>query len=171
MGYDIKLKPSKEEVEKIKEENKYCLDSTIYSDKSIYYEFLITLYHVKYVEPESNNLYFNFKPYYNYFLNMLKLLYNNSKTEAIKNFITLYEKNGYINYSGWDKQKLGFIEENDFIEDRLDYLIKEIYCNDRENDAKFSFIEEFLNDFLNDVYTNQVYYFINQFKHCSEESY
>jgi hypothetical protein len=171
MGYDIKLIPTEEEVEKIKKDNEYCLNNIFYSDKSIYYEFLITLYHVKYVESESNNLHFNFKPYYNYFLSMLKLLYSNSKTEAIKNFITLYEKNGYVNYSGWDKQNSEFIEEDNFIEGKLDYLIKEIYCTEWTSNDKFNFIEDFLNVFLDDVYQNQVYYFINQFKHCSEENY
>lgn len=171
MGYDITLKPSKEEVEKIKEENKYCLDNIIYTDKSLYYEFLINLYHIKYIEPESNNIHFNFKPYYNYFLGMLKLLYNNSKTEAIKIFITSYEKNGYINYTGWDKQDSEFKEESKFIEDKLDYLIKEIYCTEWTNNDKFNFIEEFLNEYLYDSYKNQTYYFINQFKDSSEESY
>lgn len=171
MGYDITLKPSKEEVEKIKEENKYCLESTLYSDKSIYYEFLITLYHVKYVEPESNNIHFNFKPYYNYFLSMLKLLYNNSKTDAIKDFITSCEENGYINYSGWDKQNPEFREESEFIELTLDQLIKDIYCTEWTSNDKFNFIEEFLDEFLYNSYKNQTYYFINQFKDSSEESY
>lgn len=171
MGYDITLKPSKEEIEKIKEENKYCLESTLYSDKSIYYEFLITLYHVKYIESESNNLHFNFKPYYNYFLTMLKLLYNNSKTEAIKDFITSCEENGYINYSGWDKQDPEFKEESEFIELKLDQLIKDIYCTEWTSNDKFNFVEEFLNEFLYNSYKNQTHYFINQFKHCSEENY
>jgi hypothetical protein len=168
MGYDITLKPSKEEVEKIKEENNYLLKTSLYSDNSLYYEFLINLYYSKY-EPE--NKLFKFQTHYNYFITMLKMLYYNAKKMAIELFLESYEEKECINYCGWDKSNCYFEEEKSFIEAHLATLIKNIYCTDWSNNDKLNYIEDFLNDFIDEACKNQTYYFINQFKNSSEENY
>ena len=170
MGYDVTLKPPKEEVEKLKEENKYILTSQSY-DKSMYYELIINLYNLEY-EKSTDLISFTFKPIYYYLLTMLSHIYETQKKECLQNFCNEFEKDNEVTYCGWDKSNCKETLKETTIEMYLDSLVKCVYCTEYKNkNEKLESLESYLDDFIMDAYNNTIYSLINLFNNYKEESY